>query len=167
MVAKTSIKMTEVGKFEQGETLTRGNRDVGNMYKNNLSEPLLGSAKRFSRAVRCKGYMVIKWNVHGETITIYQPFLGSAFQTIFPGKRCALDRSWSMVSHLEQGKLRQGRQGLKAGYVLLLRTWTKLGRNSAVHLWCRGNRLSPLHASPSATASAARGSEVGEGLAGA
>ena len=63
MVAKTSIKMAEVGKFEQGETLMHGSRDVGNMYKN-LSEPFLGSAKRFSRAVRRKGYMVIKWNVH-------------------------------------------------------------------------------------------------------
>ena len=32
--------------------------------------------------------MVIKRNVHREweTITIYQPLLGSAFQTIFPGR---------------------------------------------------------------------------------
>ena len=33
MVAKTSIKMAEVGKFEQGEALMQGSRDAGNMYK--------------------------------------------------------------------------------------------------------------------------------------
>ena len=63
MIAKTSIKTTEVGKFEQGEALVQGSRDVGNMYKK-LSEPPIGSAKSFFKAVRCKGYMVIKGNVH-------------------------------------------------------------------------------------------------------
>ena len=62
MVAKISIRMAEVGNFEQGETLMHGSRDVRNMYKNQ-SQPLLGNAKSFSRAVRRKGYMVIKWNV--------------------------------------------------------------------------------------------------------
>ena len=58
MVAKTSIKMTEVGKFEQGETLTHGNRDVGNMYKM-ISPTPFGECKKILQSSEMQG-------VHGD-----------------------------------------------------------------------------------------------------
>ena len=44
VVAKISTRTTVIGKFEQGEALMQGSRDVGNLYKL-CRKPLLGVRK--------------------------------------------------------------------------------------------------------------------------